>query len=340
MYLRLENITAIDRAQIAAALAKGDSPIVQFSGPGYSSKLLSEINAACDEFGAGLEVRFYGHYGVAFDASCLTHLPHVASLSIDCLTSATNLNALFGLSRLRRLSLGVFDLGQPGILADLPLETLEALYLCETRRADVDLSPLIRARSLRRLHVSGHIRGFDTLAGLSAVADLTLRSIPKKQSLAIISHMRGLRNLLIILGGRTNIDEITHTELTRLDVVWVRGLSSLGTTARFPALRHLRVEDQLQLQSIDLATTSPALRRLSIFNCKNLRSLGELTEQRELIELRIGRTALDFEALLKSGLPDSLQCVAFYTGRKKVDDPMRRRLDALCYSEFPRPAAD
>ena len=337
MFNRLQDVSTIDRSQIEAILAKGDRPIIQFSVPGYSSDLLRQIDVACAEFGPRLEVRFYSHHRTGFDASCLALLPNAASLSVDCLGAAKNVDALFGLPRLQRLSLGIFDLDRPDILARLTVDSLEELFLCETRKADIDLSSLVRCRSLHRLHISGHTRGFDTLAALHSVSELSLRSIPKKQSLAAVNDMSGLRALTIVLGGRANIDDIKHPELTGLDVVWVRGLETIGSLARFHKLQRLRVEDQLQLRSVELATAPTSLSHLTIFNCKNLQSLGSIADLSGLIDLRIGRTSLDFEALLRSGLPRSLQSVALYSGRKKADDIMRSRLDALGYVEFTRP---
>ena len=339
MFTRLENVPSIEAAEIEAILARGDRPIIQFSTPGYSPELLRQIDRLCATFGPRLEVRFYGHFGTVFDAACLALLPNVASLAIDGLDSVKNLDALFGLRRLQRLFLGILDLGRPDILARLTVDSLAELFLCETRKGEIDLSPLTRCRALRLLQISGQTRGFDTLAGLHPVTELTLRSIPRKQSLAAVSRMTGLRTLNLILGGRASIDELAHPELTGLDVTWVRGLETVGSLARFPKLQSLAVRDQLRLRSIELADAPPSLSHLAISNCKNLQRLDGLAHREGLTTLRIGRTPLDFEVLLRAGLPRSLQCVAFYTGRQKADDLMRRRLDALGYTEFTRPAA-
>lgn len=234
MFNRIDDISTIEHASVEAILARGECPIIQFSAPGYTPRLLRQIDRLCVSLGPKLEVRFYGHYETGFDAQCLALLPNVASLSVDCLTTVKNIETLFGLRRLQRLSLGVHDLGRPDILAHLAVEALAELFLGETRGAEIDLSPLARCRAMNRLHVAGHIRGFDTLAALSSVAELSLRSIPKKQSLAVVSRMSGLRALSIILGGRTNIDEIEHPELTRLSVEWVRAFETVGSLGRFP----------------------------------------------------------------------------------------------------------
>ena len=53
-----------------------------------------------------------------------------------------------------------------------------------------------------------------------------------------------------------------------------------------------------------------------------------------LEELRIARTALDFDALLAEGLPPQLRSAALYSGKSRADASLRKRLDALGYREF------
>jgi hypothetical protein len=330
--IRLQDPNVIDRSQIQKILVNGDDPTIQFSRPGYTAGLLEQLNAACSEFGAKLEVRFFAH-GPSFDAKWLDHLPDVASLSVDCLPSATNLDTLFNLRRLRKLSLGIYNLNQPDVLDRFHLKEVRELFVCETRKSNIDLSPLKKCHALRKLHVAGHTRSFGTLAELDTVSDLSLRSIPKKQSLAAVSGMRGLRTLMIVLGGRANIDNIAHPGLRRLEVIWVRGLTSVGSLARFPSLRHLRVEDQIRLEAINLTEAPTSLRHLRIFNCKNLRDLGSIAHLHELFELFISCTSVDFEMLVPT-LPRSLRYVCLRTGRTKTDAPTRARLDAMGYREF------
>lgn len=332
---RITDPTRLDPALVERRAAEGLSTTIQFSKPGFTPKLLRELDGLCQRFGTALEVRFYGFYhGQAFDAACLAHLPHVQWLSVDCLTAATSLDALSRLAHLRRLSVGILDLDRPDLLAHLPLEQLTELRLCETRKNLLDLAPLARCRHLERLHLADHTRNFDVLAQLSTVQQLSLRSIPKRQaSLAALNSMPSLRDLTVILGGRDHLDELHLPHLTDLAVIWVRGLTALGDLSRFPALRKLRVEDQLRLAALDLAPASPALEHLCVINCKGLRTLGPLQHLSRLHTLRIFKTALDADAFLRAGLPATLKTFHFYTGKKSLDEPLKARLAALGYNQ-------
>lgn len=53
--------------------------VIQFSErSAYHDELLADVNRACRRFGPKLHVRFYGHYGSAFDCRTLRLLPDVA----------------------------------------------------------------------------------------------------------------------------------------------------------------------------------------------------------------------------------------------------------------------
>jgi len=328
---RITDPRTVDRTVLEATIREGRTPVVQFSEPGYDEAILREINALCAEFGSNIEVRFYGHYDSTFDARWLRFVPEVVHLSVDCLLTIEHPEVIGYLPHLRRLSLGVHKLDRPDILDVLPLEDLEVLRLCETRKADVRLAPLQRCRSLRTLHLAGHTRDFDTLAQLDSVSDLTLASIPSKQSVAAVSSMRGLRELGLILGGRDNIDEIGHPDLRVLEVVRVRGLSSLGALSRFPSLETLRIEDQLRLISLDVTRSLPNVRTLTIANCKKLSKVTGLDTLTRLETLVLSMTPVDLEDLARSGFPKSLKTVRVHTGTKRGNDAAHEFLTALGY---------
>jgi len=331
---RLENLTEIDRSQIEKIIASGKTATIQFSKPVYNKSILTAIDALCREFGDSLEVRFYGHYSGSFDASHLAFIPNVRWLSVDCLMRVTALEHLFALTGLEKLSLGVFELDQADILSRLNIVGMRELFLSETRSCNIDLSPLTQCQRLERLFIKSHNLGFDVLKTLRSLTELSLGSFSKKQSLEVVSDIPDLRKLTIILGGRANIQEVHHPKLTHLDIIRVLGFSDVGDLSRFPSLQSLRIEDQIRLESIDLEKASPELLRLAAFNCKKLSRIGRLAHLTKLEELRIGGTALDYEMLLATPLPSSLQTVAFYTGKPKSNKALRARLDAAGYAEF------
>lgn len=313
---RVNNPQTIDAAAVQQALSDEGTLVIQFSDPAaYAPDLLASLNAICAQAPDALQIRFYGHYGSGFDAANLRHLPAVKNLTLDCLTRINNEDTVAQLPHLRRFGFGVFEYSRPDFLSRLDLTALTALSLGETRRRDFDLKPLATAKALTELRLQGHSLGMAAIAALPALQDLHLGSIAAKQTLEMIGSIANLRKLTLLLGGRSNLDEMSSKTLEHLDILRVKGLASLGNLARFPALRALRVEDQLQMASLDL--TPAHLERLQIYNCKTLRELAGLDLQIGLQTLFISQTALDMDALRDRAWPASLQRIRLMTSRQK-----------------------
>lgn len=68
---RITDPERLTGSEIQAIVDHGQSPTVQFSKPIYDGPLLEKLNSLCVEFGSNLEVRFFGFYGQAFDASVI-----------------------------------------------------------------------------------------------------------------------------------------------------------------------------------------------------------------------------------------------------------------------------
>jgi hypothetical protein len=270
---RIDSPSADAIPAIEAKLAAGQRLIVQFAAEPYSPTVLSTLNRLALDYGDRLEVRFYGHYGSAFDCTTLEQLHDVVSLSLDCLSRTENVERLASLERLKRLSLGVFDLANGTILKAENLRSLSELTLGETRKNVFDLDALASYSELSFLRVCGHTRNLEVLGDLRSIQTLWLNSIPKAASLEFISQMRGLRSLHCYLGGRVSLAPVLAPGLEVLEVVRVRGLQDLGDIARFPALTRLLVEDQIQLEQIGFGPKNLCLQKVEIYNCKSLRAL-------------------------------------------------------------------
>jgi hypothetical protein len=333
---RINDPKEISTQLIDRLIAKKGGVVIQFSKPMEETALLREVDALCRKHGDALEVRFYGYYSELFDASVLRHIPNVQNLSLDCLMRTGPLDALFGLTKLTKLSLGIYELRDSAILTKIGIRHLREFSIGETKTTNIDLSPLAQCRDLATLRIEAQAEGIEATHGLAKLTDLTLRRIGKNHSISFVSRISKLKRLKVILGGRSDIDEISHEVLEELEIIWIRGLSRIGDLGRFPSLGKLWIEDQLQLRGIDLATAPVGLRRLSLLNCKNLGTVGSLVGLPELEEVVIARTAINFDALV-AGLPKSVHTVRFWEGRRKRDVEIRAKLDALGYQEFNRP---
>lgn len=330
---RINDPVAVDAEQVGAMLASHLRATIQFSRTGYTPRLLGEVNALCRRFGDALEVRFYGHHGTAFDGAHLAHLPDVGWLSIDCLQSMTGMRAIGVLRALTRLTFGVHDRDEPDLLAGLPLEQITQLVLGASRRPQrIDLTPLARAGRLTYLSLNGHVRNIETVSGLTDLHTVSLGQWPRSADLSFLNRAIALRRLTLILGGRDAFPELRHSALVSLAVLRVRGIATLGDLGRLPALADLQVEDQLQLLAIDVSDLP--LRRLRLFNCKNLAAVQGLDSLDRLEELRIGRTALPLEELADRSWPPTLTTVGLYAGAAKRNALLRAALDARGYREW------
>lgn len=328
---RFNNPSVETLPEIERALLEGRHTVAQYVKPPYPPEVLAELNRLSPLYGERLEVRFFGHYGSAFDCAVLAQLPDVERLSVDCLSRVEHIEHLADLRRLRHLSLGVFDLADGSILNAPNLRRLVSLTLAETRRRVFDLDALASFSALEHLRVSGHTRNLDVVAGSGSLRVLALRAIPTRSSIAFVSRMRGLRELYIYLGGRTSIGEVTVPALEVLEVVRVRGLQDVGDLARFPALTRVQVEDQIQLEQIRFGAGNAELKKVLVLNCKSLRALPGLEAVPALEELRVFRTAIEPMALRRERFATSLRTVAFSTGKAKLDRAVREAGAALGY---------
>lgn len=329
---RIHNPTSIDAAALHAAIAADGKVIVQFGEHYDATPLLADLDTLAASCRAALEIRFYGYHFTPFDAAILRALPHAANLSLDCHSSAVNLEILGELRHLERLQLGVYELAQHDILALDNLRGLQSLSLGETRKANIDLAPLRHWPQLAQLHTTGHVKNIAAITALPALARLSLSQVKSKDDVDFISAMPALRRLRFILGGRASIAHIAAPLLEELEVVRVRGLEDLGHIGRFPRLRRLAVEDQIKLQEVRLGENR-ALEWLVLRNCKTLEHLAGIAALPALRNLAVYLTQLDIDALLAGGLPATLKNLTLATGKRKHDDAIDAQLSALGYAE-------
>ncbi len=278
--------------------------------PADSDLYLKGLNDLCSEFGRRLNVRFYGHHSQVFDGEILRAIPAVASLVINCISDAENLECVETLKCLEDFSLGVFELKNKKILNHLPYAKLTELCVEECRTTALDLAPLENAVNLEVLKLYGHKKNIDVVGQLAGLSELVIN--PKKGlDLDFVNRLSKLKALKFVLGGLEEFDAISLPELDQLAVTRVHGLTSLGDLARFPNLRQLLVQDQKRLGSIQFSDKSKRLANVGIVNCKTLASLPGLNTLMALESLSVGETKLNVDDLK---LPANLTHMTFYTG--------------------------
>lgn len=294
----------IDAQQIETAFTAGHGVTIQFSHDCYTPEQLREIDQLCQQHGSKIEARFFAHDIEPFDASILSSLPNVKWLTLGAMEEVRGIDTIARLPQLEKLSINIHSLNDPAFLDSLPLEQLTHLTIAENQKRNFDLAPLARGQNLQDLFIQGHTENIEIIGDLPNLASLGLSAMPNRQSIDFVNKIQGLKSLLLIIGGRASIDDVKNETLEELRINRVRGLASLGDLARFPALRNLQVEDQLQLNELSLDGVD--LHELTVLNCKNLVQITGLEDQRNLQRFRVGRTGLDLDALANLLWPETL----------------------------------
>jgi hypothetical protein len=329
---RINNPEKIDRLLIDKDLKDGKLVIVQFSDKLYSDKILTDLNELCLEYDDNFSVRFYGHYQGSFDCKTLLKLPNIKALWLDCLLKADNVEVLTELTNLRCLSLGVFELKETEIFQANNFQNLKELIIGETRTKALNLKYLENYKVLNYLIICGHTKNIDVVGKLSDLEYLGLNSI-SKIPLDFINKLKRLKSLHFVLGGRENLDKIEENEIETLEIIRVRAFNSFKNISNFKKLKNLVIEDQIQLEALHFDNDISTLKDFKLINCKTFKSLTGLEKLSNLNQLRIYKTDINFDEFIKQPFPKSLDILAFYTAKTKVDKEIKERLLKLGYKD-------
>lgn len=277
---------------------------IQFSEPAaYNNARLRVVDEICHSAGQSVSVRFYGHYSSTIDCAVVSQLPACRSLFLDCLQPLANVEAIAGMQPLQTFGINIFEANYDKVLRYPSVQAASTLFVGTNRKTDWDLQPLGDFANLRTLSVGGQNKNIGVLGEMNGIRSLWLHSIPRKSPLAFVSCMTGLKQLKLMLGGRDNMDEVSHLHLHDLEVIWVKALTRLDCSA-FPALRMLKVEDQAKIVTLDLRKNAD-LRKVHISNCKMLEQVN-IEALENLKSLFIAKTAIDPKAFLASSPPRTL----------------------------------
>ncbi len=185
-----------------------------FADKFYTDKLLDgDVNNLCKHYDSHFGVRFYGH---TFDCTNLQRIPDVKNLSLDCMLEVENLEIVTKLMHLERFGLGIFRMKETEILGAENLHKINYLMLTDTITKAFNLDHLRNYHNLTTLMVGGHTKNIDSIGELSQLNQLNLNSI-SKAPLHFINKLKRLKTLKIILGGRSNIEEIEKNDIENLE---------------------------------------------------------------------------------------------------------------------------
>lgn len=324
---RVGDLTEADLPAVEARLEAGERFVLQYGSQSYTPSTLAAIDSLCARFKDALEVRFYRHHESGFDATVLRKLPRVVHLTLDCMDEAAHIEVLQELHHLRHLVLSIERLEDLQLLRHPNLRDLRSLSLACVR-SRLDLSHLEAYRQLVSLNVSGHTTAIQAISTLDSLRSLSLWCIPRATSLGFVSALRDHSHLLIGLGGRTDISEVTLPRLQELEITRVQGLSGLSAIERFEMLTTLTIGDQPRLERLEFQPVPSRLHTINIRSCRSLRELHGLEHLSQLRELQLYMTALDPEQVARMPLPAGLENLLFHCGNRRGEQRVREALDA------------
>ena len=216
-----------------------------------------------------MTLRAYGSYdGSIRDLEFLRFFPTLRRFAADALY-----DSLTSLDGLRHISADADYLG-----------------IGETK-AKLDLAALGRFGGLTQLQLEGQTKHLDVLSGLTALQDLTLRSITMPD-LALLLPLSRLRSFALKLGGTRDLGLLPRIgELRYLELWMIRGLADVSVIGRLPTVRSLFLQALRQVESLPDLRAATSLRRVHLETMKGLRDLRPLAtapalERVELIDMR------------------------------------------------------
>jgi Leucine-rich repeat (LRR) protein len=157
------------------------------------------------------------------------------------------------------------------------LTRLESLRIASTKRP-MSLRPIERFAGLRSLFVEGPHRDYDAIASLTALEDLTLRSVTLPD-LSVLVPLARLRSLDIKLGGTRDLALLPRIgRLEYLELWMIRGLDNVSAVAEVETLQHLFLQALRQVDRLPSFAGATVLRRVDLDTMKGLTDLAPLAE--------------------------------------------------------------
>lgn len=328
--MRIHNPNEIDKNTIQQQLSEGIPVTIQFSEKKYHDKILSEINSLCAANDNKLEIRFYDHEDSPFQGRTLFKINKVKSLSLNSTLNIRELSKLKELECLEILHLGLEKLELKNLLAMPNLMSLQELFLWIDKKNDFNLEYLSEYNNLENLFIYGQPKKIEQIGNIQNLKKLDLYRITSK-SLEFVNRLKNLQELVLTLGGRKNINELTGNNIEIITIQQVRGFHDFANLTDFKNLRKLWLMDLPQLQHLHFPTQVSNLLNVAIFNCKNLNSLTGLENLKLLEDITIDRVKIDFEEFMKNSFSSTLKFLAFYTDKVRRDKEICNYLKSLGY---------
>lgn len=270
-----------------------------------------------------VEIRIYGYYSADCDLTFLHWLPNLVNLSIDCVMDASNAECIGELQNLQSLAIGIYSLDNFDFLQNIPSQSLTKLSLMTTRSKRPEISALSRFKNLRTLYIEGQQKGIESIAMLTQLEDLTLRSV-SPDNLDFLKSLSQLWSLDIKLGGTTNLNALQGmSQIKYLELWQIRGLNDIDIISSLTGLQNLFLQSLKNITHIPNLSELHSLKRIYLENMKGLMDVSGLSTAPALQEFSYamaGGMPTDYETLLRQ---PSLERASVWFGSSKKNDAFR-----------------
>jgi hypothetical protein len=271
---RAEIAEPLSRREIRG-LAKNDEIRVVQASSTIKRSTWRKLDAEFFRHRPDVQLRVYGFYSDRCDLGFCEDLTSVEIFAADCLQKASHVEAIAAISRLRALSIGIYDLETFDVL-DRVSPRVTTLQLGATRSRKPDLAALSRFQDLEVLYLEGQQKNIEVLSGLRNLEDITLRSVTTP-SLDYIATLSRLWSVDIKLGGIRDLSALSVLPSLKYLELWqVRGLSQLDVVSDLRSLQNLFLQSLPRVLALPSLKRSMSLRRILLQNMKGLRDFSAL----------------------------------------------------------------
>jgi hypothetical protein len=272
----------LKKGEIEKLVTNKEIKVVQFSNE-IDPTILTMLDEILFSERKDITLRVYGFYNSECDLSFLRHMKNIIHFSADCLMDVNGIENIAYLENLKSLGIGVFNIKDFSVLQDVP-ENIEYLFLGATRSKKPDLAPLEKFKNLEKLYLEGQQKNIEVLNELSAIKDLTLRSITTS-NIDYISNLNQITSLDIKLGSINDYKAIEGFENIKYLELWqVKSLKDISFISTLTGLEHLFLQSLSNVERLPSFENLNELRKIELENMKGLKDISSLANAPSLEE--------------------------------------------------------
>lgn len=319
--------------RLTEELESGQSFELRFTKiSGFGEMVLESVEELLKRYGSSITISFQAGHGEIIDLNLLKSIPSVKALSIQSNSTPVDVKEIGELKELTRLSLSIYEL-EDGEVLDLDnLGVIKSLVISESKRRNVNLGHLVKAKSLRALTVSGHTYGIAAISTVNSLETLRLTGI-KDFRMELINGLSNLIEFKLLRCNNMVYDNFEENRsILTLELENIKDNLDIDFFGRFINVKNLILSSVGVTELVFSTGLNSKLREVVLLNCKKLNRLEGLESLDLLDTLSVFKSGLDIESWLNGRtFPESLNWFTVHTGKKSADKSIEEHLKNLGY---------